>query len=120
MANVLPDCRMQDRRQFVPGPMGNWVPTFCANCGRQGPLVPEENMTFAFWLCNPCFATCGELTVGMVMPDEVFWEAVIQAQLAKYGRIPNAAEIIMLLADPGSLESLLARSRDAMTPRASR
>lgn len=116
MPDILPDSRMQDRRQFVPGPGGNWVPIFCANCHREGGLVPEENMSFAFWLCNPCFAKCGELTIGLVMPDQVFWEEVKQAQLAKYGHIPTADEVIVSLADTGSLESLLVRSRDAMTP----
>jgi len=117
MADILPDSRMQDRRQFVPGPMGNWIPTFCANCFREGPLVPEDS-TFAFWLCNPCFEKCGELTIGTVMPEQVFYEQVKQAQLEKYGRIPSAEEVVISLADTGSLESLLARSRDAMTPRA--
>jgi hypothetical protein len=80
--------------------------------------MPEENMTFAFWLCNLCFAKHGDITNTMVMPDEVFWEEVKQAQLDKHGHTLNVEETLVALADPESLESRLARDRGALTPAA--
>ena len=116
--DVLPDSRSRSGRGAVMGPLGFMQPIFCASCGCEGGLVTEDAMTFAFWLCNDCFATYGELTGMMVMPDEVFWRQVHDAQMAKYGRIPTAEEVRVLLADPESLESTLARSKAAMTPKA--
>lgn len=115
--DVLPDSRARSGRGAVMGPLGFMQPIFCASCHAEGGLVTEASMTFAFWLCNDCFATYGELTGMMVMPDEVFWRQVQEAQLAKYGRIPTAEEVRVLLTDPESLESTLARSKAAMTPK---
>src|SRR4051812_5939621 len=120
--NILPDSRqrvlMTPKGAVNMGVAGFQVPIFCANCGVQGGTVPEENMTFAFWICTPCFAAHGEITNTMVMPDEVFWAEVQQAQETKYGRSLTADETALSLADPDSLESLLARSRAALTPHA--
>lgn len=113
---VLPDSRAANPTGLVPSVNGWQVPIFCASCGVKGGLVPEENMTFAFWLCNPCFAAHGEITNTMVMPDEVFWEEVKHAQLDKYGHNLTPEETIASLADPESLESRLARDRAALTP----
>jgi len=122
MPSVLPDSRTRliatPHAAVNMGLAGFQVPIFCASCGAPGGHVPEENMTFVFWLCTPCFQAHGEITNTMVMPDEVFWEEVKQAQLAKYGRALNAEETERSLADPESLESRLARSRAALTPHA--
>jgi len=108
MPDMLPDCRMKDRRQFTQTVLGISVPTFCANCGRRGPDVPEDGCTFAFWLCNPCFATHGAETLGLVMPDEVFFEKVKQEQLAAHGRFLTEAELITIVeTDASSLATLL-------------
>lgn len=117
--DLLPDCRtsfIATPRGATPGPGGFWVPLYCGNCGTEGGKVPEENMTFAFWLCGKC-EHLGQIAGTMQMPDEIFYAQVKQAQLEKYGRIPTAEEVEVLLADPESLESLLARSRAAMTPK---
>ncbi len=53
----------------------------------------------------------------MAMPDEIFWAELKQAQMEKYGRVPTAEEVVKALADPMSLESTLARNRDALTPK---
>ncbi len=53
-----------------------WIPIHCANCGTPGGFVPEENMTFAFWLCEPCYETHGAIAGTMVLPDEIFWADV--------------------------------------------
>jgi hypothetical protein len=120
-AEILPDSRVSTvftPKGAVMGAMGWEVPIYCGSCGCEAGRVPQENMTFVFWLCNSCFATHGEITNTMVMPDEVYWEEVKQAQLAKYGHSLNAEETLASLANPDSLESLLARSREAMTPHA--
>ncbi len=117
-STILPDSRAKSGTGWTPTVMGGYVPIYCGNCGVPGGMVPEENMTFAFWLCKPCFATHGEITNTMVMPDEVFFEEVKQAQLERYGHNLNAEETVAALADPESLESRLAKDRVALTPSA--
>ena len=80
---VLPDSRAKVTRGAIRGPNCSWIPIFCANCGTPGGLVPEENMTFAFWLCNPCWEKHGAIAATYVMPDEVFWAEVAEEQKAK-------------------------------------
>lgn len=117
MPEILPDSRARETkgRIFVAG--GAWVPVFCANCGKEGGRCPEENMTFICWICPPCAQTYGEIAGTLFMPDQVFWEEVKQAQIEKYGRLLTAEETAKSLEDPLSLESLLARNREALTPK---
>ncbi len=56
-------------------------------------MVPEENMTFAFWLCDPCAERMGRITCTMAVPDEVFWEMVKQEQVEKHGRVLSNEEL---------------------------
>lgn len=116
--NILPDSRTSVLRGAVQSVNGYHVPIFCPSCGAEGGFVPQENMTFAFWLCNPCFAAHGEMTNTMVMPDEVYWKEVEHAQLEKHGRALTAEETLIELSNPESLESLLARDRIHLTPHA--
>lgn len=123
MSQVLfPDSRL--RTIITPhdaqnmGVAGFWVPIFCPSCGISGGSVPQENMHFAFWMCNDCFAKHGETTLFMTTPDAVFWEEVKQAQLAKYRRFLTPEEVADKLTDPESLESRLARDRKLLTPHA--
>ena len=76
--DILPDSRTKRTvgRVFSKGLFSTWVPIYCANCAADGGLVPEENMTFAFWLCNNCFETFGKIAGVMMIPDEVFWREV--------------------------------------------
>lgn len=75
-------------------------------------MVPEENMTFAFWLCNDCFAKHGELTNTMVMPDEVFWAKVQEEQQESYGRALSTSELVAVVAaDASPLATLLTERR---------
>jgi hypothetical protein len=97
--------------------MGTLVPIFCANCGKPGGMCPEENMTFLFYQCEPCARTYGNIAGTMLMPDEVFWADVQAAQTEKYGRPLTAEETTASLANPMSLESALARDREALTPK---
>lgn len=77
MADLLPDSRARDGREVTRHWfLGNTVPIFCANCGKEGGRVPEENCTFAFWLCDNCVETFGPIAGTMMVPDEVFWQQV--------------------------------------------
>lgn len=110
--NVLPDSRLTRSKQVVYFAGGYWAKVFCANCGKDGPLVPEENMTFAFYLCNPCFATHGEIVNTYIMPDEVFWEKVKQEQLEACGRFLTEAELVEIVAaDASPLATLIKQRR---------
>lgn len=84
--DLLPDCRARQPKGVISrGIAGYWVPVFCANCGADGGAVPEENMTFLFYLCDACAKTHGQIAGTMMMPDEVFYEKLKQEQLERYG-----------------------------------
>jgi len=110
--DILPDSRLVRPRGAVHRPDGWWQPIFCANCGADGGLVPEANMTFVFWLCDRCAATHGQIAGTMMMPDEVFWERVKQEQIATYGRFLTEAELAAIVAaDASPLATLLKERR---------
>ena len=112
MPDILPDSRMQDRRQFVPGPMGSWLPIFCANCGADGGLVPEEGTTFVCWLCRPCADTLGEVAGLMLMPDELYWQKLKEVQLEAYGRFLTEPELLAVVeAGASPLATLIKQGR---------
>lgn len=100
--DILPDCRARDPKGATPGPGGSWIPISCASCKRDGGLVPEQNMTFVFWLCAPCAETYGKIAGLMFMPDEVFWEQVKQEQLEAYGRLLTNEELSAIVEADGS------------------
>lgn len=88
MVDTLPDSRANRATGVVSGVFRpaprfgrlNWVPIFCANCGAEGGLVPEAHTTFAFWLCNYCWESHGEIAGTMAVPDEVFWADVARKE----------------------------------------
>ncbi len=84
------------------GPGGVWVPVFCANCGVDGGMVPEQNMTFVCWICAKCAETYGAIAGTMLMPDQVFWERVKQEQLEAYGRYLTEEELATIIKDGSS------------------
>jgi hypothetical protein len=97
--DVLPDSRLLSSRVAVSGthPYAdgkiNWVQVFCANCGTPYGYVPEQNCSFACWLCTPCAEKWGTQFGDSLVPDEVFWKRVQAEMLDKYGRILTDAEI---------------------------
>ena len=110
--DVLPDCRTKRVTGAEPGFGLSWIPIFCANCGKEGGSVPEENMTFAFWLCLPCAETYGKIAGMMMMPDEVFWEQMKQEQLDKFGRLLTTSELLAIVeADTSPLATLVKQGR---------
>ncbi len=92
-SDLLPDSRAREIRGRVFTPMGAFVPVFCANCGAEGGLCPEENMTFMFYLCNKCAETHGPVAGTMMMPDEVFWQKLKNEQLERHGRYLTEQEL---------------------------
>lgn len=107
--DILPDTRGKTGlKQSINGTW--WVPIFCANCGKPGGYVPEENMTFAFYLCdNPCAATWGPIANTYMEPDAVFFKRIELAQLEKYSRLLGPLELLQALEDANSPLAKLAR-----------
>lgn len=111
MADILPDSRLKRPVNTVMRHGILWMPIFCANCGADGGLVPEENCTFAFYQCDPCNLKYPTIPGTHVEPDSVFWEKVKQAQLEKYGRELSPNEIIEALKDENNILSKLAKDK---------
>jgi len=110
--NILPDSRLARSKGAQNRAGVWWVPIYCAFCGAEGGFVPEENTTFIFWMCNPCFETHGEITNLYVMPDEVFWEKVKQEQIETYGRLLTLSELVEIVAaDASPLATLIKQRR---------
>ena len=69
---------------------------------------------FAFWLCNGCAEKHGNIPGTFMVPDEVYWQRVKDAQLERYGRELDATEVLDQLRDPESMISKLARERQGV------
>lgn len=110
--DILPDSR-SNRTIGIKHSIGGvwWIPIYCANCGADGGYVPEENMTFAFYLCNLCADKWGNIANTYSEPDEVFFARVRDAQLEKYGQLLGPEELLKALDDAGSPLAKLARDR---------
>jgi len=106
--DILPDSRLKTTKGAKPSKtLGWWVPVFCAICGVPYGYVPEENCSFACWLCNDCSDTYGTIFGMMLMPDEVFWKKVEAAQIEKYGRPLNKLELEQEAESTSSLGRLI-------------
>jgi hypothetical protein len=79
MSEILPDSRAKRATRIIYANGMSWVPIFCANCGADGGYVPEQNMDFAFYLCNDCADRLPPIDGTYVMPDEEFWQKVKEA-----------------------------------------
>jgi hypothetical protein len=66
---------------------------------------------FAFYLCVPCSEKYGQIPNTMMVPDEVFWQKVKEAQIEKYGRELTPNEIVIELEDKSSMLTKIARDR---------
>ncbi len=107
----LPDSRAREAKNRVVQ-FGVWcVPVYCANCGCDGGVVPEENTTYIFYLCNGCADKHGRIEGTYAEPDAIFWEKVKQAQVEKYGRELTAPEVARALDEKGGPLALLAREK---------
>ena len=79
--DILPDSRAKTVKGRISVKGTTFIPIYCANCGADGGGVPEEHVTFAFYLCTPCCETWGPIAGTYTEPDAVFFEKVRQAQL---------------------------------------
>lgn len=112
--DLLPECRqVKDHtpRNMVQSAMGMQVPIYCANCGKPGGHCPAENMTFFFYLCNPCFERYGHQTLLKWMPDQVFFEKMKLEQEASYGRYLTELEIAKVVEEDASPLATLIKER---------
>lgn len=100
-AEILPDSRAKTTRGRIFAKSGTWVPVFCANCGKHGGSCPEES-TFLFYLCNPCFASKGEIAGTMVVPDKAFYDTLAAEQQAAFGRPATRQELLQVIAEDAS------------------
>lgn len=90
--DVLPDSRLtrsiKGAKRMLWGQWGtiNVVPIFCANCGKLRGYCPEENMTFAFYLCDsPCAEQWATLAGTYTTTDEQFFQKCAEAMVEEHG-----------------------------------
>lgn len=115
--DLLPSSRPQRSTGAIERAGTWWAPIFCANCGADGGLVPEENMTFAFYLCNLCGERWGELANTYTEPDAIFWQRVQEEQLDRYARLLTPAELLRALEDASHPLAKLAKDRFTTQPK---
>jgi len=108
---LLPDSRPRHQTNVTFHNGMNWVPIYCANCAKDGGLVPEENCTFAFYLCDTCAEKWSPLADTYLVPDEVFWAKLQEEQLEKYKRILSPEELVELLKDDSSTLAKLGKDK---------
>lgn len=110
-ANILPTSVPKNIKGVIMRNGIPWIPIFCANCGKDGGLIPEDTKDFAFYLCVPCGEKWAPLAGTYLVPDNVFWEKVKQVQLEQYGRELSGDEVVEALKDEHHALSKLARDR---------
>jgi hypothetical protein len=108
---ILPDSRSKEIKKVQRHVGLNWVPTYCANCGKEAPYYTPEDSTFFFWLCDPCYARMGKIADTYVVPDEVFFEKARQVQLEEFGRELSVTELLETLKAGNTALSKLERDK---------
>lgn len=104
--DILPDSRAKNPKNVIRSPFGNLVICYCANCGVEWGRVREEEMTFAFVLCNACAEKMGPVAGMMAVPDEAFFERVRQEREA--AKLEDPIELLRALEDPSTALGKLA------------
>ena len=117
MSDLLPESRLKHAKGVIRIEFGEWgrinmVPIFCASCGKLGAYVPEENMTFAFWLCDgECSNKWANLAGTYTTSDEVFWQKVAEESIEQRGHYLTEQDVLKEEASTwGSLSKLLRES----------
>jgi hypothetical protein len=113
MPELLPNSIPRERKidTHISSHGNNWIYIFCASCGTDGGRVLENECDFAFYLCNDCAEKFGQIDGTYMVPDEVFWQKLADAQMEKYGRLLAADEIAITLDDHDSLLSRLMKEK---------
>lgn len=107
-ADILPESRARFAKNVIRSPQGNLIPIYCANCGKEWGKVPEQFITFAFALCQPCADKHGDIAHTYKEPDHVFWERVENAQREAGIEEMTPELLVEKLADPSSTFAKLA------------
>lgn len=58
-------------------------------------------MTFAFYLCDPCFEDYGEIAGTMVQPDQEFWAQVKADQEGRIERMKERGDLVLRVGGEG-------------------
>jgi hypothetical protein len=114
--DILPNCiALRNEKSVVWGNGMKWLPTFCANCGKEGGMVLQTDWervkNFAFYLCDPCADKWAPMANTGLAPDEVFWRKLHEAQLEAFGRDLTEEEIVEALRDDESIITKLVKDR---------
>jgi hypothetical protein len=115
--NVLPNCIPSSHKidWNLSRSGANWLYLYCANCGCDGGRVRECDLPnkeeYAFYLCDPCAEKYGAVTNTMMVPDEVVFKKITEAQIEKYGAPLTAQQLIIELQDETSLISKLKKEK---------
>jgi hypothetical protein len=107
MLDLLPDSRARVARNIIMAPdddgvMREWVPTFCANCGKQFGHVTATARSIVV-LCNHCEETHGAPACLAKVPSSVWTDRVFEATQGM-----DHATILAHLDNPNSLLTKLA------------
>jgi len=119
---IFPDSRAKSakgsvRRVDSYGRVTNWIPVYCANCGDEHGSVPEENCTFACFLCDLCAEKMGDkLTDKYTEPDTIFWQRVADEQLDKHQQILGLPALLHELENTNSPLAKLFKDRLSKGP----
>lgn len=116
---TLPDSRPRNRTGGLYRDGQWWTPVYCANCGHECGLVPEDTTTGCFFLCDKRCADTWSLVAGqMVLPDALWHDRVTNEMLERYGRLLGPLELIAALSDVNHPLTRLVRDRADLTPKA--
>jgi hypothetical protein len=108
--DILPNSRAKESKNILLIDGINYVPVYCANCGKQQGMVPENHISHVFALCDRgCAGKYGDLAHSYVDPDEIFRRQATEEQLTKFGRLLTAEEVTLELEKRESLLAALAK-----------
>lgn len=116
-AEILPNSiAVRSQRRIVWANGMKWIPMFCANCGKDGGQVMEQDWdtvkNWAFYLCDPCAEKWAPIANTGISPDEAFWQKVHAAQVEHFGRELTPEEIAEYLKDENNPLAKLAKDRN--------
>lgn len=91
----LPDSRLKRLvAKVVPHKLwGMAQKIYCAHCGHDGGWIPEQNSTFAFYLCDECWESHGHLTGLMSIPESEVRRAARLRELERSSTNQSVGEL---------------------------
>lgn len=114
LPSSIPRSQKVDHNLSQPG--AEWLYAYCASCGCDGGRFLKADIPnreeFGFYLCNDCAAKYGNLPGTVMVPDQVFYDLVKQAQIEREGRLLEPYEMIEALKNSDHYLSKLANDRN--------